>query len=55
MLPDLSSGVVGEKGLNPIICKMWGLDGKKSDIEIGLGQKNMILFLKEVLDEGLTT
>ncbi len=26
-LPDFSSGVVGEKGFNPIMCKMWGLGG----------------------------
>jgi len=25
-LPDFSSGVVGERGFNPIMCKMWGLD-----------------------------
>jgi len=26
-LPDFSSGVVGERGFNPIMCKMWGLGG----------------------------
>jgi len=26
-LPDFSSGVVGEGGFNPIMCKMWGLEG----------------------------
>jgi len=26
-LPDFSSGVIGEKGFNPIMCKMWGLEG----------------------------
>jgi Spy/CpxP family protein refolding chaperone len=26
-LPDFSSGVVGERGFNPIMCKMWGLEG----------------------------
>jgi hypothetical protein len=33
----MSSGAVGEKGFNPIMYVMWGLDGKKSDIGIGLG------------------
>ena len=26
-LPDFSSGVVGERGFNPIMCEMWGLEG----------------------------
>jgi Spy/CpxP family protein refolding chaperone len=26
-LPDFSSGVIGERGFNPIMCKMWGLAG----------------------------
>jgi Spy/CpxP family protein refolding chaperone len=26
-LPDFSSGVIGERGFNPIMCKMWGLGG----------------------------
>ena len=36
-LPDMSSGAVGEKGFNPIMYMMWGLDGKKSDIGVGIG------------------
>ena len=26
-LPEFSSGVVGERGFNPIMCEMWGLGG----------------------------
>ncbi len=26
-LPDFSSGAMGERGFNPIMCKMWGLGG----------------------------
>ena len=31
-LPDFSSGVIGERGFNPIMCEMWGLGDSKSDI-----------------------
>jgi hypothetical protein len=35
-LPDLNSGVTGSRGFNPIMMKMWGIEGLKSDIGKGL-------------------
>ena len=36
-LPDFSSGVVGERGFNPIMRKMWNIGREEPDISIAKG------------------
>ena len=38
-LPDFSSGVIGERGFNPIMREMWNIGRKEPDISIARGSR----------------